>query len=295
MEDASSKIDICPSCGSDLHFRFANKNGYDIWQCENCGMRRVYPLPETIDVYDDDYFSGAKEGFGYVDYDAGKEAMRDVLIKYLNIIKDHTSGRRLLDVGGATGYFANLARMHGFEARAIELSKEAVALGKTRGYPVEVGILSNVNLEPGSLDVVTLVDVLEHLPDPSSDIRIANRLLNDGGVLLLNFPDHGSVFARALGRWWHQYVPPEHLNFFHKGSIEIFLNRHDFEPVLITRIGKRFPLSYIQSVGSNWLGVPVIDRVTRQIHKFPKLAKIAIPLDLRDNLFVIAKKRGKKK
>src|SRR3989344_1359688 len=283
MANAFSKvkqIDLCPACGDSRHFFFTNKNNFDIWQCENCGMRRVYPLPESIDVYSENYFGGGDDGFGYVDYDANKEAMRDVLIKYLDIIKQHTNGRRLLDVGGATGYFANLARQYGFDAQGIELSKEAVAMGREKGYPIEEGVLSRIDLNAGSLDVITLLDVLEHLPDPNGDISKVREILVPGGIMILNFPDHGSVFARVLGKRWHQYVPPEHLNFFHNKSITLFLEKHGFEILLSTRIGKRFPLSYIMRIGSGWLKFAPLTYLANKINSYPKVSSVSIPLDL---------------
>ena len=72
----------------------------------------VYPLPQSIDVYDEAYFLGAERGFGYVDYDVDKEPMVPTFLKYLELIKKsgHKKGK-ILDVGAATGFFLKIAKL----------------------------------------------------------------------------------------------------------------------------------------------------------------------------------------
>ena len=98
------KIDApCVVCGGKGHSLYAVKAGHKVWKCGSCGTLFLFPLPnpsETEAIYVKEYFAGAREGFGYVDYDADKEAMRSVFERYLRDF-ERIMGKtgRLLDIG----------------------------------------------------------------------------------------------------------------------------------------------------------------------------------------------------
>ena len=87
-----------------MHF-FQEKNACAIYTCTTCKARFVYPIPEALEkIYEESYFDGAENGFGYVDYDADKEPMRSAFQKYVQLIKKvRPDSKTLLDVGAATG------------------------------------------------------------------------------------------------------------------------------------------------------------------------------------------------
>src|SRR3989344_2020238 len=122
MVKAVQKEINCPVCGAWSHDVFARKSGYALYSCRACGLTFVHPIPDSAGVYGEDYFSGARGGFGYVDYDADKEPMAPVFEKYLRRIARYGTGRRILDVGAATGFFLDIARRAGFDAYGVELS-----------------------------------------------------------------------------------------------------------------------------------------------------------------------------
>ncbi len=76
------------------------KNNFDLWRCQKCSLIFVFPLPENTDkLYSSDYFFGATEGFGYVNYDEDKSAMSGTFAAYLEKIKKFSNGNKVLDVG----------------------------------------------------------------------------------------------------------------------------------------------------------------------------------------------------
>jgi 2-polyprenyl-3-methyl-5-hydroxy-6-metoxy-1,4-benzoquinol methylase len=132
----------------------------------------------------------------------------------LHTIKRHVSGGRLLDVGCATGYFLNAARLD-FEVSGVEPSRWAVDYARTRLHlNVTEGHLEAVDLPLEGFDVITMNDVIEHFSDPRAALERSAALLRPGGILYLVTPDIGSLSARVLrGRWWglrpaHLYYSP---------------------------------------------------------------------------------------
>ncbi len=293
MENDIQKINLtCPSCGQREHSFFTEKDGFCIYRCGGCDMLQVHPLPpSTSQIYGMDYFSGAESGHGYVDYDADKEPMRNVFEKYLKKL-EKISGKkgRLLDVGAASGFFMIIARDKGFAVKGVELSAFATSLARKKGLDVFPGSLEQASFPKRSFDVVTLCDVLEHFPDPNSEIQRTSELLVPGGLLLINTPDAGSWYARMLRQNWHLIVPPEHLYYFNRKSVRLLLEKHGFSVIEMTTIGKSFTLEYVALTLSKRYGVSFLRRIVSFLSRYPRLGHVSLPINLRDNMFVIARK-----
>ncbi|MHB1316308.1 MAG: polyprenol monophosphomannose synthase, partial [Minisyncoccota bacterium] len=123
----------CSLCGSFVK-KWGEKNDHILYQCCKCKLIFVDPIPDSSSVYSSDYFSGAKEGFGYVDYDRDKEPMRGVFEKYLDmcVVYGKKSGL-LYDVGAATGFFLNIAQKRGYDVSGVEMSSYAVNIAQKKG------------------------------------------------------------------------------------------------------------------------------------------------------------------
>lgn len=244
-------------------------------------------------MYDEGYFSGAVHGFGFVNYEEDKSASASYLKMYLRWLKTlgFPEGSKLLDVGAANGFFIDLAGQHGFNSAGIELSQDAVLWAKKLGRNVSQG--DAMQISPNQkFDVITVLDVLEHISQPQDFILKIKANINLGGVLLINVPNVGSLFAKLCGKKWHSYVPPEHLFYFNKKSLSVLLSSNGFEIIKIKSIVKTFKLSYIYKTVLNSPQIPI------KLRKFlgllnpimdSRLGKIKLCLPLFDNLSVIAK------
>ncbi len=243
-------------------------------------------------MYGADYFAGAARGFGYVDYEADKVAMRPFFEAVLVGIERYLPRRgMLLDVGAATGFFLKLARERGWRISGVEISPHAASIAGRAGLPVAAGALETHPLPAASFDAVTLLDVVEHVSDPGAMIRRCLKLLRPGGILAINTPDTASVWARIFGSRWHAYCPPEHLSYFSVRNLGELLGSNSFEVLACAKIGKRFTPAYICSMLYRWQGLGVWKRLERLFLR-PPFDRIAVPLNIRDNFFVIARKAG---
>ncbi len=102
--------------------------------------------------------------------------------------------------------------------RGAELSPVTAAFAREHfALDVTAGSWRDAGIAEGSLDVVTLFDVIEHMPDLLNEPRGIRRMLKPGGLLLqstLNidglFPKVSQPFADLLDYWPHP-EPPHHL------------------------------------------------------------------------------------
>jgi SAM-dependent methyltransferase len=283
----------CAICGAPARV-LGSRNNFQIYKCLTCGTYFTWPVPtggENLKIYSEDYFSGALAGFGYADYDRDKQVMIPAFEKYLDIIERFlpTKGT-LIDVGAATGFFLKLAVDRGWTAIGIEPSAHASAAARHKGLDVRTGVFDSDSLRPGSADAITLWDVIEHVPDPVGLLRTVHSTLRPGGLVAINTPDSGSLLARALGSKWHLVVPPEHLFLFNQASLRRVLGEDRFEILVQDKIGKRFTVQYVLETLYRWQKLGVW-RKGYELVRDKRAGRAGVAINLRDNMFVLARKR----
>lgn len=116
----------------------------------------------------------------------------------LELLDSNVRGRRLLDIGGGVGHFAELALERGWDAYSLDVSpaatqKAAEVLGNTRA----LGALDDA--VPESYDAVTMWCVVAHVADPAGFLADAAGLAAPGGAVWLTTPNF--AFQRGYARF----------------------------------------------------------------------------------------------
>jgi 2-polyprenyl-3-methyl-5-hydroxy-6-metoxy-1,4-benzoquinol methylase len=144
---------------------------------------------------------------------------------------------RVLDVGCGHGGFVALMRWAGYDATGLELSSWVVELARrTFDVPVLVGPLEEQSFAEGSLDVIVLNDVVEHLPDPAATLERCAALLGPDGLLLVQTPcapeEAGFAELERAGDSFLKMMEEEgHLYLFSRRALEQVLGRVGFAAV----------------------------------------------------------------
>jgi SAM-dependent methyltransferase len=173
----------------------------DLLECRDCGSVEQPSLPHGAELHG---LYRAMRDSSYLAEEAGRRATARRL---LGLVGEHVPGGRLLDVGCGFGLLLDEARTLGYETLGLELSEDAAGHAReTLGLDVRELPLEEFDDAEG-FDVVTLVDVLEHLEDPVDGIERCARLVRPGGVLCVATPDPSSLAARLAGARWWGYVP----------------------------------------------------------------------------------------
>lgn len=130
-----------------------------------------------------------------------------------------------LDVGCATGGFLAALRRRGWHVRGVEVNAEVAACTRTRtGIDVFPGDLLEASYPDRAFDLVTLWDVLEHIPDPRRALEEAARISRAGATLALTLPDPDSLEARVFGPCWAGWDVPRHLWVFPQHALRQLLS-----------------------------------------------------------------------
>ena len=113
--------------------------------------------------------------------------------------------RLVLDIGAGRGGFVSAARGRGLQAWALDLEPDAAHLWQRDGVPGALGDGARAPFADGSLDVVRLKELIEHVEDPLALIREAARLLRPGGLLIVHTPSPYSQLY-PVGNFWDDYT-----------------------------------------------------------------------------------------
>ena len=140
------------------------------------------------------------------------------------------TGKRVLELGCATGYMSRVFRNRGCQVVAVEIDREAAAQAEASCERVIVGDLDQLELtrelSGERFDVAVAADVLEHLKDPLRTVRYVKQLLRPDGCFVASIPNfaHGSVRLALLeGRLPYGEVgllDHTHLRFFTRVTME---------------------------------------------------------------------------
>jgi len=102
-------------------------------------------------------------------------------------LKTQNSKPTILDVGCGTG--ANLEMLEQFgKAEGVDVSEEALSFCRDKGLTVHKGLAEELPFEDGEFDIVTALDVIEHLDDDVAGLREMHRVTRPGGQALFFVP-----------------------------------------------------------------------------------------------------------
>lgn len=186
-------------------------------QCENCDFRFTQEVPnlENIGAYykAESYISHSdtREGLMNQLYHRARAYM---LGQKHKLLKKHSKGKRLLNVGCGTGYFLQFMQGKGWDVLGIEPDEDARNFAK-ENFKLTVfspEVLSAWRTEKKEqFDAVTLWHVLEHLHRPNNYLQSLRDMLTEEGLLLIAVPNYPSGDGKHYGKDWAAYDVPRHL------------------------------------------------------------------------------------
>jgi 2-polyprenyl-3-methyl-5-hydroxy-6-metoxy-1,4-benzoquinol methylase len=217
-------------------------------QCDRCGLRFAHPQPsddELARIYDADYY----KTFGFDPARAGryrsmKQASFDAL---LAVVERHFRRGRLLDVGSALGDLILAAQRRGWKASGVEPNRFAAEMADdVVPGATFTGTLEQLD-DDQTFDLVTCVDVIEHLRRPDETLRRMRDVLRPGGGLVVVTNDVQSAASRAMGpRWVHYHL--DHLWYFSRRTLAQLVEAAGLEVVAVRQARKIFNLSYVLGI-----------------------------------------------
>jgi SAM-dependent methyltransferase len=172
---------------------------------------------------------------------------------------------RILDVGCGTGANLLLLSKYG-EAEGVDVSEDALAFCRARGLDrVRLGAGEELPYEDGTFDLVTALDVVEHMDDDLAGLREMRRVLRPGGRVLLFVPTFMFLWGLQdeVSNHRRRYRLPELRRVLEQAGFEIerstYANITFFAPILLMRQLMR--LAGIKTSSENNINVPALNGV----------------------------------
>ncbi|MBW3670752.1 MAG: glycosyltransferase [Acidobacteria bacterium] len=240
----------CPVCMTASVKTRTQIGQHVVRECSRCRCRFLAEFPseeELLKLYQDDYFSSddsLRRGYSTPLSDLAEQRTNKARLK---ILRRYIPPRaRLLEVGAGTGSFGMVAgKSHQYVG--IDLSREAVSEGRSRGLDLVVSGLGRfVNTGP-LFDGICLFQVLEHLPNPHHALASLHSLLKPGGALFLITPDTESLLCAISGDRWVSYKFPEHLILYSRSALIELLENSGFEVLLVSADYEHHDRDFIRS------------------------------------------------
>lgn len=234
-------FDACPLCGNEdaLEIKVADCRDHPMYdaalppnmhwlKCDACGH-----------VFTDGYFDERGLEVLFRKVHATQTPGSDValargvaakVVEDLARFRERLDGR-WLDVGFGAGSLLTTAAEFGYEVVGLDLRKESVAKMNAIGF--EAHAIDLIDFEaPSPFDVISMADVLEHMPFPKPALVKAHALLAEGGLLFVSMPNSESfawkdLDARGKNPYWAEI---EHLHNFGRQRLYTLLKETGFSP-----------------------------------------------------------------
>ena len=208
-------------------------NLYSFVKCKNCQLITQYP-PSTEDEMVEHYNENTLYQ-GSENYSGIKKQIHEFgLNKRVKVSIRKKQNGLLLDIGCGSGSFIKYVAQHTqFKVMGTEVNKKQVdRLQKTDAFPILLGDISQLSLPSDHFDVITLWDVIEHVPDPISMLTEINKIIKPDGLVVIRVPNGNSLNSKLFGKYWAGIDAPRHYYVFTNETLSMLFNKYRiFDPI----------------------------------------------------------------
>jgi SAM-dependent methyltransferase len=239
----------CNLCGADdytARFPKSVAQLHRIVQCNRCGLMYANPrelvdcerfeLPSHPTVFDEvqSRFYFQKQQVQLPD--------NERVLRVLNGLFPQRG--RLLEIGSFCGIFLNRIRADGWQTTGLEPDRAVADYARSK-YQLDIvdGVLPSPALPDHAFNAVVMLHVIEHMPDPSANLREIHRILAPDGVLAVETPRFDSLLFKLLGRRERSLCNCNgHIYFFTVPTLRRLLEKNGFEVFRVELVGRTLTL-----------------------------------------------------
>jgi len=274
---------------------------YGVRRNDESGAFELDPKPadsELGDFYLSKYYELLKSGKRAPDIrrlmEGGENAQRErdwlrhgLYADIADSITTFAPGKAVLDIGCGAGELVEFLKDTGFQACGLEPSELAVSIAREKGLDVYRADLDDFAAQcqhdARRFDAMTLVHVLEHVPDPKKLLTSLHDLLTESGILIVDVPNDFNPLQEAardaldLEPWW--IIRPDHISYFDFDSLASLLQACGYE---VTDRYTTFPMELFLLMGRRYTENPELGA---KCHAERRSLEHALPTSLRRELY----------
>lgn len=232
----------CPICGSREYKLKCNINSrlkkvpagltrpqkvnVKIIACTNCGLEANSKVINNFDfsnLYKQQSIYSKSETYKINDeYPTYTKDIIDLLRSF------YKEGYIVLEIGSFTGNLLFKLRKMGIKCEGVELDPNAAAIAKKRKTDVYCGEVYDSHFDGKKYNIIIGIGILEHIQEPVKFLKRLKDLLEENGVIILQYPNRESLNAlisRETKHSWDMYTEPGHVFFYNKKNVKELLDR----------------------------------------------------------------------
>jgi len=188
----------------------STREEFSYFKCPSCGCISLHPTPQEMGKY---YVNNYRPYQIPETADDLQFALSQIAHR-LELITQHKTSGRLLEIGPSFGAFSLGAKNAGFEVSAIEIDPMCANFMNTALQiptdctPDTIAAIEGLGI---AFDVIAMWHSIEHLPDPWGVLEACASKLAPGGLLVVAAPDPSCLQFRIFQRYWVHLDAPRHL------------------------------------------------------------------------------------
>ncbi len=208
---------------------FLTQENFEILPTDIDGILKTSPIPENISQY--------YESENYISHHQDSGSLKEKIYKFLQVFnlnyKRNTLAKeagvhlRILDYGCGAGEFLKFIETE-YTTYGYEPNKDAVETARKKTQKTKF-VDSLDQIEDGSLDIITLWHVFEHIEDRDNILRIFHRKLSKEGTLIIAVPNHTSYDAKKYHSYWAAYDVPRHIWHYSVTGMKKLMNTENWK------------------------------------------------------------------
>jgi len=221
-------------------------DGYvKLFKCKKCGFISQFPGPgksTIVTSYEDRYtldFTKTGQDFMYPE-------RRRILLDNIYHISKHVTSGDILDVGCGDGHFLYLCSKKGFTCYGVEHSIQlSTYVSSKASARIVQGLYIKKMFPKNSFDIISFIQVLEHIPTPIDALETAKYHLRQNGILVIEVPSvnspHFLTYKATRIKWFVR--PPNGVITSHFGY---------FSPKTLLALTKKCGFKKLSLITGRW-------------------------------------------
>ncbi|MGB3512311.1 MAG: class I SAM-dependent methyltransferase [Microcoleaceae cyanobacterium] len=282
----------CNLCGSDNYttlYKSGEAQINQIVKCNCCGLMYSNPRQqledcESIENYDPEWILNhlhlpdlqqriEKERLQVKDYENTKSILNQL----------YPNRGQVIEVGSGFGYLLKFFQEDGWETIGVEPNVALCRYAESENHIDTVPtILEKANISSSSANLILMMHVIEHVPEPLATLQEVYRILKPGGTFVLETPCYDTFLFKLLGKRERSLSCDGHIYFFTTETLTKMVNQVGFNVWKLERVGRTLTLERLMyNIGVISKSKKILDFLVNSSRKL-RLNQVSFSLNFGD-------------